>query len=548
MSARQLVRSVPARHRQLAGEDGFVIVVAMLLVVIGLAIGLAALTETLAARSHAGRDERSTRALQAADAGIQTELYRANQMNLGSLYLSKGLSLSSIIGQLLTCPVPTVNAGGTVTGLRFGAVLSVGSPCPSNGSSGITGAANSLESVGHHAFYDVRFIPGLTAVGDFVQFNPKIVAAGIDDNGDYSTSTGYVTRRVEAILAPVAPFRTLEAQNNLTITVPPALSALGIKLAGATTLNGTASAGNNLKVTGSSLLANVFTATGISLSGGLTEPSALDYCSTGSYTTSNLTVNLTLGNVTPVSPCTNLSNRSAVSISSSKASCAPDTGTATCSSLFGGSYTNTPAAPDSIYCTSGCSTLTFQPGDYVFCDFQYNGNVSLNASSTQAVRIFIDSPSSSRCSTHGTHSSSGVTGFQTTFGNFVATHGVGNVLGLTHPSQAQVYVVGNGTNDGTTVYSTGDTTLSSQDMFLYAPSSNVTVTGGQTCILGTCVDTGTLAGAFVGYDVNASGTAITSDLGLLNYPLSSTLGPFYVKQYIECSPSYPLPTDPTSGC
>jgi hypothetical protein len=85
-------------------------------------------------------------------------------------------------------------------------------------------------------------------------------------------------------------------------------------------------------------------------------------------------------------------------------------------------------------------------------------------------------------------------------------------------------------------------------MFLYAPTSNVTVTGGQTCVLGTCVNTGTLAGAFIGYDVDASGTAITEDLGLLNYPLSSTLGPFYVKQYIECTPAYPLPTDPTSGC
>jgi hypothetical protein len=41
---------------------------------------------------------------------------------------------------------------------------------------------------------------------------------------------------------------------------------------------------------------------------------------------------------------------------------------------------------------------------------------------------------------------------------------------------------------------------------------------------------------------------VTSDLGLLNYPLSSTLGPFYVKQYIECQPQYPLPADPTSGC
>jgi hypothetical protein len=111
-----------------------------------------------------------------------------------------------------------------------------------------------------------------------------------------------------------------------------------------------------------------------------------------------------------------------------------------------------------------------------------------------------------------------------------------------------VYVVGNGVNDGTAAYSTGDSTLSSQDMFLYAPTSNVTVTGGQTCVLGTCVNSGTLSGAFIGYDVDASATAITEDLGLLNYPLSNTLGPFHVKQYVECPPAHPLPSTATSGC
>jgi hypothetical protein len=94
-------------------------------------------------------------------------------------------------------------------------------------------------------------------------------------------------------------------------------------------------------------------------------------------------------------------------------------------------------------------------------------------------------------------------------------------------------------------------------MFVYAPNSTVTVTAGSNCQTGLlggltktlCVTTGTLAGAIVGYDVNASATALTQDLGLLNYPLSSTLGPFRVKQYIECTPQYPPPSpDPTSGC
>src|SRR6202043_3140623 len=93
-------------------------------------------------------------------------------------------------------------------------------------------------------------------------------------------------------------------------------------------------------------------------------------------------------------------------ISSTKADCAPTIGGGTCSSLFGASYV---PSTDSIFCSSSCPALAFQPGDYVFCDFEYNGSVSLNAASTQAVRIFIDNPGSSRCpGTSATHSNGGV--------------------------------------------------------------------------------------------------------------------------------------------
>jgi len=524
-------------------------VLALLLVLIGFGIATAALTTTLASRTNADRDERSKRAQQAADAGIQTALYRVNQTDMSSLQLSSGLSLSSIIRQLLVCPIPQVSASGSgqIAGLSFTYLASaqVGKPCPSNSGSGTGDPFSDTEPVGHHAYFQAQYDPGLTNIGDFIEFKPTIVSDGLDNNGQTGSSGQYVSQRVEAILSPFMPWRTLEAGHNLTFDVPPAVNALGLKVAGTTLFNGTAAAGNNLTLDGQSLV-NTFAATGISLSNGLTTPTALDYCNT--LTKTNIALSLTLGNITkPSSGCSELVNRSAVQISSTKANCAPTTGAVSCSTLFNSSEYS--SASDSIYCASGCPALTFQPGDYVFCDFQYNGSVSLNAASAQAVRIFIDNPGSSRCPGNAaTHSGSQPTGFQRGYGNFVATHGIGNVLGLTHPSQAQVYVVGNGTNDGTAAYVTGDSTLSSQDMFLYAPTSNLTVTGGQTCVLGTCVNSGTLSGAFIGYDVDASATAITEDLGLLNYPLSNTLGPFHVKQYVECSPAYPLPSTATSGC
>jgi hypothetical protein len=526
-------------------------VLVLLLVLIAFGAAAAALTTTLSSRSNADRDQRVKRAQQAADAGVQTALYRANQTNMSTLQLSSGLSLPSIIKQLLVCPVPQVNANGSgqIAGLSFTYVVGaqVGNPCPSSSNSGTGHPFSDAEPVGHHAYFQVQYNPGVTNVGDFVEFKPTIVSSGFDNNGQSTSSQQYVSQRVEAILSPFMPWRTLEAGDNLTFDVPPALNALGVKVSGTTQFNGTAAAGNNLTIDGQSLV-NTFQATGISLSSGLTTPTALDYCK--QLTETNIQLALTLGNITkPSTGCSELVNRSAVQISSTKPDCAPSTGMVLCSSLNLNGYSS---STDSIYCASSCPLLTFQPGDYVFCDFQYNGPVSLNASSLQAVRIFIDNPGSSRCpgnsATHPVTNPPPPASFQAHYGNFVATRGVGNVLGLSHPSQAQVYVVGNGTNDGTVAYSTGDTTLSSQDMFLYAPTSNVTVTGGQTCVLGTCVNSGTLSGAFIGYDVDASASAVTEDLGLLNYPLSSTLGPFHVKQYVECTPAYPLPSPATSGC
>lgn len=523
-------RWLRARRSLLASEDGVAMVVALFLIVIGLAAAAAALSEAIDARTHANRTARSARALQAADAGVQAELYRTNQLNLGALKLTSGASLSSIITQLLTCPVPQINSSGQVIGLQFTAIASVGSPCPTNSSSGITNPLGNEEPLGHHSFYEAQLFPGTTALGDFIEFSPKIVASGVDDDG--STK---ISRRVEAILAPYMPWRTLEAASNLTINVPSFLSALGQSVGGTTTLNGTLATDGNLSINGNSVLlgVNTFQAANISLSGGLTEPSALDYC--GSYTQSNITLSLIAGNKTLVTPCNGLVSRPAIQISSTKPACP-----SSCAGLTG--YTTLNGGPQ-ILINNG-SSISFSPGDYVFCSFQSNGPVNINptwppSSGLGAVRIFIDNPHSSRCS--------GYTGSNP--GSFIASKGVTNTLAATDPSQAQVYVVGNGSPGGTTVTSTATGLAAGQGMFLYAPQSNVTVSALPSCVLNVCTGLGTLAGAYVGNTLTVSASTITQDLGVLNYPLSSSLGPFYIKQYIECTPQYPLPSpDPTSGC
>jgi hypothetical protein len=191
-----------------------------------------------------------------------------------------------------------------------------------------------------------------------------------------------------------------------------------------------------------------------------------------------------------------------------------------CSSLTG--YTG--GNQDEIYITNG-ATLTLAPGDYVFCSLQTNGPINLTATASSApVRIFIDSPTSSRCSSFASHSAR--SGYQTGAGSFVAQQGIGGLIGgitgVLSPTQVQVYDVGTSTPDATVVTSSGSV---SNAFFVYAPESNVTIT--STIFSGTVI----------GYDVTMQATTYTQSLGLNEYPLSSTLGVFHGSQYVQCKNS-----------
>ena len=114
------------------------IVVAMLLIVIGLAAGAAVLTESDQQPGPVDAQRALGPRAAGGQRGIQAELYRANQINLGAQKLTNGLSLATILSQLATCPVPQVNTSGAVIGLQFTAIACVGAACPSNSASGIS--------------------------------------------------------------------------------------------------------------------------------------------------------------------------------------------------------------------------------------------------------------------------------------------------------------------------------------------------------------------------------------------------------------------------
>jgi Tfp pilus assembly protein PilX len=527
MALRHMVRRF---HGRLADETGYVMVIALVVMVVTLAFAAAALSGTLATRSSATRDLRSQRALQAADAGIEDGIYRFNQVNVSTLNFTGGL-LGSALSAITDCVIPSANVSGVITAFTLQAAVSASTgACALPSGSGVANPISDTIHVGNHGFYEMQQVGGATTsgkIGPNVVLHPKVVAVGVDDGGVTSTCTatpatattantaGCVVRRVLATLAPIDPFQLVEAAGNLT------LNGTAIVATGDMRANG------NLSIPGNGLAAAIAGTNVLNLSGlgaNITYGGSLSHAAIFAPVLETLTSQT--GAVT----------RSAVTVDDTGCPSACVTPSlpsgVTAASLGGknGVATAYDSTKNTITLTS--NALTFAPGDYVLCNLSATGgSISTNIASTSStpVRIFIDSPSSTRCSSNGLGSAQG---------NFATSVGVSNLVGgvisLTGSSQFQIYVVGNGTANGTTVTIGGALT---ESMFLYAPMSSVSVTGLA------------FEGNAIGYDVTMNAATLLENLAVNNYSLANSVGVFHVAHYTECTPVYPLPSpDPTSGC
>jgi hypothetical protein len=182
-------------------------------------------------------------------------------------------------------------------------------------------------------------------------------------------------------------------------------------------------------------------------------------------------------------------------------------------------------------------TLTLGGGDFVFCSVtvQSGGTLNTSLNSSSPTRIFIDNPSSTKCS--------GSSGNLSLLGSL-------NTINVT-PSQLQIYMTGNGTPGGTTATINTSLLSGTPAFFLYAPDTNVTMTytafqgniiGHDVAMNGYCV---TVLGVCL---VPSATNVLTQDLGLFNMPLSASVGIFTRKQYIQCTPVEPVATNPTKDC
>jgi hypothetical protein len=529
-------------------ERGYVMIVVLALVMIGLLVATAAVTSQLATKQSAARDARVRRAQAAADAGVQTTLYQQSEADLGSSTYNFNGGLIGL-SNFLDCWVPQLNVSLQVTGIAS-AYANAAGVCPQALSSGGT-STTFTPKLGQNTSYSAEMLTGQTNFLSGTSISgqngsamrelfPKIVSIGIENStldAGTTTTNGVTTSlpvysREEAILAPIAPLQTIEGENSVKIC---GLSALGLCVAAV--LNGDVLSRGDL-TTPAAL-------TGLNLSG--SSPSGL--LATLAYS-GTLHGGLAIANVQHTSS-SNIISRSPVTIANGKQPCASSTGTTeTCSNALFSCASCYSAATDSFSLTSGSATIP--SGDYVFCNFSATGGtLTISPTSSAPVRIFIDSPSSSRCSGDGLGSNQGNFNDTDGFSNTIAN--LGNNLA---PSGFQVYLAGNGTGGGTSVQigPTSTTSLLSLSAatfpgVIYAPMSNVTVNVPALCVV-VCTG-GLFEGNAIGYNTTINALTITQDLDLGNYPLYAGVNAFRVTQYVQCDTSVTSLTGTTAdlnGC
>jgi hypothetical protein len=532
-AARVAGRARPARRpSRLGGQDGFVLVAVLALLTIGLALGAVAVAESLDSRTITSQDQRTRRAQQATDAGIQSQLYQQSEQNIDTtLSLNSGpLNLSTA----LICKIPAQNvATGQLTGGLVDAAVNSAGACPGSANGGTPTSTIPVQALGNHTYDQSEFIPGASAQGGGSLF-PKIVSLGWDDNGG---SGNAVYSRQLAVLAPIAPLRTLEAQGNLTIT---GLSALGL---GASTVYGNISAAGSLSMPTVTVISNLDNIANGPLGTATYGSGAAPPC---------VCVPAPTKSSTPVL-------RQPITVASTKASC-PDVAD-TCSGITTtiGSVGGYNAANDTFSLSSG--NATFAPGDYVLCSFHATGGtVTAQPTAAAPVRIFIDSPSSARCNSGTTNAALNQYNDMADpyRGNFIAANGVVNggiagLGGLVASSGLQIYVVGdrntvNPYDNGTTVTIGTDcvavlcaSNTVTQSMIVYAPTSAVSMYTGSCALLHLICTGGVFEGALIGDTVTAQALTFLENLGIGNYPLYNGVSVFHPLQFVQCS-SQPFKT------
>lgn len=505
------------RRLRLAEERGIALASTIAMMTIALLLAGVLLSDTVSSRQRGVLDQRERAALQAADAGLASTIYRLNQLKVNQVNFNGGLgSLSTGVSCLLNQFGLGLNAEASVDlslaiadqtiAAQTGA--QVGTPC-SGGAPGRVPPARepSWEALGDRTSFKAYFVPQPQVAGGQGRLaRPQVVVVGRHDNGTADTADDRYAR-VRGVLNSVDPLKAVEATGDVEFE--------GL----VTTVNGNVRANGNFTIDAPLSLLAAFAGGNLLTGGSLVNTASFTY--TGQLIKPALLVPLPAPQ-----KITEAFERKPISISSTKPECGGPAPSGPCPSATFYSPTTKRLRVDAG------QTLTLPSGDYVFCAVSVSSGGTLRTSDTGGpVRIYVDAPQSARC--NGTGQS----------GDVVVEGRVNPSVSVT-PERLQLYVVGTDV-PGSTIVRLGSATLPLSTAFvLYAPHSDVDI------------DYVLYTGSVVGHDVTFTSRAplgaagvITQDLNLMNYPLGAGVGLFEREQYVQCpSRDVTRTTPPQADC
>lgn len=436
-------------------ESGQALVLALVIIVVGMALGLGAVAYALNVSGSASHDEHTRASQQAADAGVQTQLFDQNSGDGVGYKLNPTTNNFLTLANLLACEVPEVTGTQVVGKLALG--VSSG-PCPIQVAPSCATNASSCTSLtapwtpqSNESWSESEKFPNPQLQGGSGQFPilfPDIVSLGCKTsdttngastcNAPHSAAASQNSyAREMALLDPTAPLQAVEGENDVMIYSPGLLGQStptevidGNIVAGNTLILPTFSAPvttpssfSNLSFGGGSTAKSPSTLLG-GATGQIASLSALhpildygyhcdatafmgaspaDTCGTNPAVSGGSMSLAQTGNASGANPCSAGSPatncwlaRPAFSLSALSAAGAPACPSASNISLSGGSG----GCSGGVLDYTGNVTLT-APGTYVFCSVNVGGQLLSGSSGSGPIQIFIAGSGQDSCPSTG---------------------------------------------------------------------------------------------------------------------------------------------------
>lgn len=472
------------------GEEGIVMVVSMIVLFVVLLVAASVLTQAVQVSSKSNRDPLEAAAVQAADSGIETALYRLNAL---AAYTTDTSSSTP-------CPVATVDANGNVQNLQLQAATTLAGVSWCWPSPQLPDATSTWQALGNRADFSYQMTPMVTSAQQGFSSAREIMATGRATNAN---------RTVYARVREMAD----------TVSLPGGGGGGGLEAVKKLTVTGTAIVGS------SSDPIPLYSNGTVEIDSNATQCGQLYYYVSETDSSTKCTNPSPTQLSSPLYvPSASLLQFTSGMVCSTLNSCDSYFAQTVCASHC----TITGSGETMTVNITNQATVTVPPGVYAMCGFSIDNGasftISSTASGTNPVIFYIEPPSVCGASEGG---------FTIDGGSLTSTTGpnsfVVEVAGPASPATGAVNINGNGTS-------------SNLPLTIIAPNSTVTINGTSNT---------TVNDAYIlGNTITLSGTGQFDVSGPVGEQGSGgSLFWYEPAVYTECSAALPASTSaPDQGC